>query len=126
MASKKVVAITGASGRIGRFVAKQLLDRGYAVRGIIKSKEHLLTLPAGTRPYLGDINNRKVLGEALDGADAVIHFAAIVSEYRYTTESLLETNVVGTRTVVEACVESGVKQLIFPSTVDVYGRVRKE
>jgi nucleoside-diphosphate-sugar epimerase len=126
MAAKKIVAITGASGRIGRFVAKQLLEKGYTVRGIIKRKEQLLSLPAGTIPYLGDINNKKALNDALDGADAVIHFAAIVSEYKYTTESLLETNVVGTRSVVEACEDNGVRQLIFPSTVDVYGRTRKE
>ncbi len=122
----KTVLVTGASGRMGRYIAKALIDKGYKVRSLVQNRDHILTLPAGTVPYLGDIGNPKTVNKACDGADAVIHLAGVVSEYKFTTEEILKANVVGTRNVLDACKDNGVKKMIFSSSVDVYGRVRKE
>ena len=123
--ASKIVVITGSRGRIGRIVARALLDSGYTIRSVVRSREAALGLPAGTVPYIGSLSDSKMLANAFDGADAVLHLAAIVSEYKYTTEQILDTNVVGTRSVVEACNSGGVSQLIFSSSIDVYGRQRK-
>ncbi len=122
----KTIVVSGASGRLGRYLASSLLAHGYRVRSIVQSREHLLTLPAGTSPYLCDINNRKAVASACDGADAMVHLAAIVSEYKYTTERILRTNVVGTRTALDACRDSGVKRFVFASSLDVYGKARRD
>ncbi|MEM3838976.1 MAG: NAD(P)-dependent oxidoreductase [Candidatus Micrarchaeaceae archaeon] len=122
----KTILVTGASGKLGRFMSARLVEEGYVVHALVKSKERSLMLPPGTVPFLGDIVDKKQLEKACDGADAVMHFAAIVSEYKYTTEQILKTNVVGTRNLLDVCAECGVKRFLFTSTIDVYGRARKE
>lgn len=122
----KIIVVTGASGRLGRYISRRLMEDGYSVRAQVQNREHMLTLPAGTVPYLGDVNNGRVMEKICEGADAVVHFAAIVSEWKNTTEQVLTTNVMGTRTVVDACRDNGVKKMLFPSTLDVYGKARKE
>ncbi len=111
---------------MGRYVSTALVGKGYRVRALVMNKEQVLTLPAGIVPYIGDITNPRAMAKACDGADAVVHLAAVVSEYKYSTEQILNTNVIGTRTVIDACKDNGVRKILFPSTSDVYGRSRSE
>ena len=83
-------------------------------------------MPAGVVPYVGDLSNKKVLNEACKDVDLVYHLAAIVSEYKEPTKKLMEVNVGGTENVLDACRRNGVEQLIFTSSIDVYGRVRDD
>lgn len=121
---RKVIFVTGGSGRVGRNLIRALLEKGYVVRALAKTKEHILKMPSGVVPYIGDISDRKTLNEACKGADAVIHLAAVVSEYKEDMPTLLRVNVWGTTNVLEACKAEGIGQVIFMSTVDVYGRER--
>ena len=122
----KVVFITGGGGRIGRSLSRALIRNGYGVRALSHDKEFIHTMPAGVIPYVGDLNNKKVLSDACRGADIVYHLAAIVSEYREPTKKLMEVNVTGTENVLEACRKNGVEEIVFTSSVDVYGRARDE
>jgi nucleoside-diphosphate-sugar epimerase len=67
-----------------------------------------------------------VLNEACKDVDIVYHLAAIVSEYKEPTRKLMEVNVGGTENVLDACRRNGVEQMVFTSSIDVYGRVRDE
>ncbi|MDE1860356.1 MAG: NAD(P)-dependent oxidoreductase [Candidatus Micrarchaeota archaeon] len=122
----RVVLVTGGSGRLGRTLIKELLGRGYSVRALVQRKESLLSMPVGIVPFLGDVGNRKVLAGACDGAYAVFHLAAIVSEYREMMPKLMHVNVEGTANVIDAASMKGVRKFIYTSTVDVYGHVRKD
>ncbi len=124
--SKGIILVTGAAGRLGRMISAEFISKGYTVRALVKDKSHILGLPAGSIPYLGDVTDRKVLLSACKGANTVIHLAAIVTQAAESSTSLINTNVAGTRNVVEAAKESGVKKLMFASSVDVYGRARRE
>jgi len=123
---KEVDLVTGANGKLGRELVKSLLKKGDVVRALVKSKENIVDLPPGVVPYIGDITHQKVLDDACIGVDNVYHLAAAVSEYRYTTEELIHINVEGTRNVLDAAEKGGAKHLIFTSTVDVYGRKRRD
>ncbi|MGC9099436.1 MAG: NAD-dependent epimerase/dehydratase family protein [Candidatus Micrarchaeia archaeon] len=123
---KTIDLVTGANGRLGKELVKALLKKGDIVRALVKSKDYIIELPPGVIPYIGDISQEHVLDDACKDADNVFHLAAAVSEYKYTTEELLKTNVEGTRNVLEAAEKGGVKHLIFTSTIDVYGRKRRE
>ena len=122
----KVVFVTGGDGRTGRSLSRALVRNGYAVRALSHDKEFMRTMPAGVVPYVGDLNDRKVLNEACKGVDIVYHLAAIVSEYREPTKKLMEVNVAGTESVLEACRKNGVGHIIFSSSLDVYGRSRAD
>lgn len=123
---KKTVFITGSTGRLGRPIVQELLMHGYAVRALAEKKSFLMDMPSGIVPYIGDISDRKVLKEASEGADIVIHLAAIVSEYKAYTPKLMEVNVKGTENVIDACIGNGVGRLIFASSIDVYGNKRAD
>ncbi|VVB76958.1 L-arabinose 1-dehydrogenase (NAD(P)(+)) [uncultured archaeon] len=124
--SKRVVFVTGASGGLGTELVKALLAEGDEVRCLIHTKETLVHMPVGIIPFVGNLNDERVLVEACDGADTVFHLAAIVREARVRTDELMHVNLEGTKNLLAACKRSKVRHIIFTSTIDVYGRKRKD
>ncbi len=122
----KDALVTGASGRLGTRLIKELVDRGIKVRALVSKKESLIGLPSGVVPFVGDIKDKKVLNEACEGVDTVFHLAAVVSQYKVPVKELVRVNVDGTNDVIEACKTNRVRHIIFASSVDVYGNNRKE
>lgn len=121
-----ISVVTGASGRFGKELIRMLIKRGDTIRAIVKRREMILELPSGVIPYIGDINDTKVLNDALTGVDNVFHLAAIVSAYKNPTEEVIRVNVDGTRNVLDICEKHGVKHFIFTSSIEVYGSKRNE
>lgn len=122
----KTAFVTGGTGRIGQGLIRALQRDGYKVRLLAKTKDFLQRVPSGVVPYVGDITNKKVLMEGLKGVDVVYHLAAVVSEYKASTDTLMQVNVAGTTNVLDACRQNGVGHLVFASTVDVYGSNRDD
>ena len=70
------VFLTGANGWVGSVVARDLIDAGHAVVGLVRSKEKAAALAAaGVTPLLGSLSDLDVLREAAGDADGVIHTA---------------------------------------------------
>ncbi len=122
--SDPVVLVTGATGRLGRHLARKLVEDGNTVRVLMFKKEAVPKMIPGTVPFLGSLHDKRILNEACSGVDAVIHLAAIVGEAKAKTDELISTNVEGTGNLLEACKANGVKHIIYASSVDVYGRKR--
>jgi UDP-glucose 4-epimerase len=114
------VIVTGGSGFIGRHVVADLTSAGAAVR-VVDLKAH----PDPSIDVVqGDIAERAVLERAFaDGADAVVHLAAVTSVLRSLEHPQLtfETNVAGTHEVLEAARAAGASALAFASTNAVTG-----
>jgi len=72
---------------------------------------------------VGDVRNRDAVRQALDGVDAVFHFAAQVGvgQSMYRVIDYTSTNVVGTSTLLEVLIERPVERLIVASSMSVYG-----
>jgi len=122
----KVVFITGGGGRVGRYLSRALVRKGYTVRALSHDRNFVHTMPAGVIPYVGDLGDKKLMGEACHGVDTVFHLAAIVSQYKSTAKKLMEVNVKGTANMLDACRQNAVEHLVFTSSIDVYGRTRSE
>ncbi|MGC8623430.1 MAG: NAD-dependent epimerase/dehydratase family protein [Candidatus Micrarchaeia archaeon] len=120
------ILVTGSNGKLGKELIKSLIKKGDTVRALIKRKEMVVELPAGIIPFIGDLTDIHALKKAVEGTDTVFHLAAIVSEYKATTEEIIRVNVDGTRNIMDAAEESGGPHVIFASTVDVYGHKRKD
>ncbi|MGC8662372.1 MAG: NAD-dependent epimerase/dehydratase family protein [Candidatus Micrarchaeia archaeon] len=123
---RKIDLVTGANGKLGKELVKALLKKGDVVRALVRTKENIIELPTGVIPFLGDISKQNVLDDACKDVDIVFHLAAVASEYKFTTEEIMKTNVEGTRNVLDAAEKGGAKQIIFSSTIDVYGRKRDD
>jgi nucleoside-diphosphate-sugar epimerase len=121
------VVVTGGEGFLGRVLVDQLLepDSLLPVREV-----RVYDLAAGdgeprgtTDPRLrrvrGDVRDLEKLRTACRGADVVIHCAALVDWGRHPEDVLSAVNVVGTKTVLRACREAGVRALVHTSTLDV-------
>jgi UDP-glucose 4-epimerase len=118
--SGRRVVVTGGSGFIGRHVVADLNEAGALVR-VVDLKEH----PDPSIDLVrGDIAERAVLERAFgDGADAVVHLAAVTSVLRSIEHPRLtyETNVAGTHELLEAARAAGAHALAFASTNAVTG-----
>lgn len=106
------VAVTGAAGFIGRWVVSELLDRGYTVRGFDNlsngSRRNITEFESSEKFDLtvGDVSDQEAVKELIDGdTDACIHLAAEIDVQESLEEprSHFESNVIGTKQVLEAC-----------------------
>jgi UDP-glucose 4-epimerase len=114
------VVVSGGSGFIGRHVVAELMGAGCHVR-VVDLKPH--PDPA-VDVVQGDIADRAVLRRAFaEGADAVVHLAAVTSVLRSLEHPRLtyETNVAGTHELLEAARAAGATALVFTSTNAVTG-----
>ncbi|WP_178945592.1 NAD(P)-dependent oxidoreductase [Kocuria sp. TGY1127_2] len=121
---ERTVVVTGASGLLGSRVAIKLIERGYTVRCFQRrdaaAVRESLQEKGLTRfdQHRGSITNADHVARALDGADAVIHLAAKVS-VTGPWEEYVETNVTGTRLLLEAARSAGIHKFVYISSPSV-------
>jgi dTDP-L-rhamnose 4-epimerase len=125
------ILITGGAGFIGSHLADELLEHGYRVRALDNLSEQVHG-PGASRPdYLspevelveGDVRDPEAVRKALDGIDAVYHFAAMVGvgQSMYEIERYTSVNNVGTAVLLEALIEKPVERLVVASSMSIYG-----
>ncbi|MDB5882254.1 MAG: UDP-galactose 4-epimerase [Ramlibacter sp.] len=127
----KKVLITGGAGFIGSHVADELLANGYQVR-VLDTLAAQVHGDSGRRPdYLdpevevvvGDVTDRDVLTKALQGVDAVYHFAAAVGvgQSMYEVAHYTRVNNLGTAVLLEALIARPLERLVIASSMSLYG-----
>jgi len=122
MNSAPTIFVTGASGHLGRRLLPRLLSLGYQVRGQFRNRKKAEKfLSSAIELVEGDIRNPGWLPEALSGCDYLIHSAAMVSLRPAKSEDMRSINVDGTRNVVEAARQAGIKRLVHISSVAAVG-----
>lgn len=118
------VVVTGGSGKVGRACVRDLLEHGYEVVNLdaVPPKEALcpftqidLTDFGQTMEGLSSIDDR------FDGADAVVHLAAIPAPGRHPNAVIFENNMVSTYNVFEAARRLGIKNVVWASSETVLG-----
>lgn len=118
------ILITGITGLLGSYLAKELQEAGeihglrrgsstFALLGDLENQIHW---------HIGDITDYESLESAFEGIDLVIHSAGLVSFSAKDSEKLLAVNTQGTANVVNVMLEKGIKRLAFVSSVAALGR----
>ncbi|QDV08648.1 GDP-6-deoxy-D-mannose reductase [Planctomycetes bacterium Poly30] len=131
----KKVVVTGADGFIGSHLVEHLVRSGADVTAFVlyNSFGHwgwLDDSPAEIRESIrviaGDIRDPHGVRNALTGADAVMHLAALIAiPYSYhSPDTYIETNIRGTLNVVQAARDLGIERVVHTSTSEVYGTAR--
>jgi len=118
------VLITGGAGYIGSHAVREFLDAGHQVVVLDDlSNGHRAAVGPGAPLVEGDLGDPRALGRALDGCEAVIHFAGLLSvaESMRLPGDYYRTNVVKGLALLAAMEEAGVRRLIFSSTCATYG-----
>lgn len=118
--------MTGATGFVGAEVAKQLLSRGHQVSALVRDPAKATLLARlGAELHRGDITAPDTLRVAMDGADGVFHIAAWYKTGHPRATALATTvNVTGTRHVLGAMRDLGIRKGVYTSTLAVNSDTR--
>jgi dihydroflavonol-4-reductase len=113
------VAVTGASGHVGANLVRALLAQGRRVRVLVhKSTRGIDGLPV--EAFAADVLDPKSLRSALAEVGTVFHLAAKISAGWEPAAVIDQVNVQGTRNVVAACQEAGVRRLVHFSSIEAF------
>ena len=109
--------VTGGGGFLGRSIVRRLLDRGDEVRVMGRSRYPRLE-EWGVPCVKGDVGDADAVGRAVEGMDTIFHVAARVG-YWGRHQEYVETNVGGTRKLLDAAKTAGVERFVYTSTPSV-------
>jgi UDP-glucose 4-epimerase len=122
-----VYVVTGGAGFIGSSIVRCLVEREQSVRVVddlsTGRRDNLATVMPAVAFFEGSVCDADLLGEALDGADYVLHQGAVVSVPASIQDPVRthRVNVDGTLNVLTVARECGVQRVVFASSCAVYG-----
>jgi len=120
----KTVLVTGASGFIGRAVVVRLCAAGYTVHCLLRKtsdRKRAENADGNAMVHIGDVGEVESLLEAMKGCDSLVNCAGLNSFWEKDRSRYRTVNVNGTRNVMEASLQAGVKKVVHISTVMAYG-----
>jgi nucleoside-diphosphate-sugar epimerase len=113
--------ITGATGFVGSRLATTLIEQGHSVRGLVRDASRADALKKqGVELAQGDMTDTDSLRRAVAGVDQVFHTAALVGDWP-DPAAIKRVNVDGTRDLVAAARDAGVRRVVHLSSLAVYG-----
>ena len=117
------VLVTGGTGFVGPYVVHALRVRDVTVRALVRSRGRASRLAAwGAELADGDVTDAASLRRACEGVDAVVHLVSIIKGSRADFERVM---VEGTRNVVAAAKEAGVRRFLLTSALGLDERSRR-
>lgn len=119
------VLVTGGAGFIGSHLVVRLVELGHEVvvlDNLLRGNKLPESVLESIEFHLGDVRDAAQVNACMHGVDTVYHFAAVlgvdvVADHPVET---MDVEVIGTRNVVNAALEQGVKQLFYASTSGIY------
>lgn len=118
------IFITGITGLLGSYVAREFADLG-EIHGLKRTSSSTRLLDEVDFPIIwheGDLSDQESLEHFIQGMDLVIHAAGLVSFDSRDSDALMEVNVQGTANLVNAMLNAQVSRLIHVSSVAAIGR----
>lgn len=114
--------VTGATGFVGGAFCKTLLASGGNVTALVRKNSRTEALDElGIPKVVGDVRDKASFASSLSGVDALYHIAAAFRQARLSDKEYHDINVTGTRNVIEAAAEHGVRRVVHCSTIGVHG-----
>jgi len=115
--------VTGATGFVGSAVVRSLLRRGVEVRVLARRTSDLRNIDGlDVDVFYGDVLDKACLVSGLRGCDVLYHVAAYYSTDKAKSQLMYEVNVGGTRNVMHAALEAGVRRAVHTSTIGTIGQ----
>jgi dihydroflavonol-4-reductase len=114
--------VTGATGFLGANLVRVLLERGRAVRALVRAGSDRRNLDGLDLEIVeGDLRDPDATDAAARGCDEVFHAAAEYTFWSERPQDIYDSNVTGTRNILEACVRHAVSRVVHTSTVGTIG-----
>lgn len=122
-----MILVTGGTGFLGAYIIKHLIEKGHKVRAIRRADSKL---PYFIPPQIisavewveADVLDIISIQDAMEGIDAIVHAAGIVSFSSDKKKDMFQVNVEGTANVVNVALEKNIRRIIHISSVAALGR----
>lgn len=111
------VALTGATGFVGRHVLSRLRLEGFRVRALVRDPSRLDKTDARVQGVAGGLFNDAALAELVKGADAVVHLVGIIMEKPGKGQTFERVHTEGTQRLLAAAKSAGVKRWVHMSAL---------
>lgn len=111
------VALTGATGFVGRHVLRSLLAAGHRVRALARHPGKLVAADARIHTVQGDLFDDTAIHELVDGADAVVHLVGIIMEVPRKGQTFQRVHTQATQRLLGAAKQAGVKRWVHMSAL---------
>lgn len=119
--------VTGATGFIGSALVRELLARKQSVRCLVRKSSDTSNLKGLKVQYAyGDVTDIDSVRKAIKGCDQVYHLAAVYAIWLPDFNYMYQVNVNGTQKVLHACMEAGVKKVVYCSSTAALGAHGKD
>lgn len=121
MSNQRTIAVTGASGFVGRSIVRELLSRGWAVRGLVRSRDKARkVLPKDDRLAIvqGDSLDEDTVSQLVAGASAAINTLGIIREAPHG-QTFTKIHIQSVQVLVDACRGAGVRRIVHMSAIGV-------
>lgn len=114
--------VTGSTGFVGSHLVRALTEAGHTAVALHRASSRLDGLAGLTyESALGDVTDFDSLRATCEGCDWVFHVAAVADYWRADVNRMYDVNVDGTKKVLDAAREAGVKRVIFTSSAAAVG-----
>src|SRR5262245_7568251 len=111
-----IIAVTGATGFVGRHLVATLVQRGHRVRALVRTRRRARVLPSrGVDVVTGSLSDTSALAELCRGAAGVAHLVAIIAES--PAAGFTAVHVEGTRALLAAARSAGVTRIVHMSAM---------
>jgi dihydroflavonol-4-reductase len=118
-----MILVTGATGHIGNVLVRQLVQAGKDVCAMILPGEDTTSLHnTGIEMIEGDVLDSPSLKSAFEGVNTVYHLAGVISILPGKNQLVRRVNVEGTQNVLKAAIYSGVRRLVYTSSIHAIAR----
>ena len=115
--------VTGATGHVGNVLVRKLLERGEKVRALILPGECRKPIQGLNIEALeGDVLNLDTVFESMRGVRGVFHLAGVISIMPGPNPFVRKVNVDGTKNILRAMMERGIKKLVYTSSIHAIQR----
>lgn len=119
--AKLNVFVTGATGFVGANLVRLLLSEGHQVRALVRPQSDLTNLDGlDVEQVTGQLTDDD-LSQKLQGCQALFHVAAHYSLWRADRDQLWQSNVEGTRNLLQAARDAGIERTVYTSSVAAIG-----
>ena len=124
MGAKRIL-VTGATGFTGSHLCERLVTEGYTVRAFVRDPVRCSALQrCGAEIAVGDFRDLRSTDQAMREIEVVYHIGALFRPENVSRQEMWETNVQGTKNMLDAAVRSGVQLFVHCSTVGVHGDIK--
>lgn len=115
-----MVLVTGANGRIGNVLVKELIKKGIEVKALVRKTSDLKSLKGcNCEIVYGDILNIDELEKHFDGIETVFHLAGHINISFYDKNKTYNTNINGTKNIIDICLKKKIN-LIYTSSIHAF------